>query len=112
MKGNSPTAYAPDPKNRRDFRLRRQESNQIRRQVRASAADDFVVSVPPVNGDEERFEQIGFPGFASFTKALKHDANGLVKPESFNSLLQAIDEGTQETFNKVQLGGCNRLLAN
>ncbi len=112
MKGNSPIPQESDPKDRRDFRMRRRAANEIRRKVRASAADDFVVAVPPINGDEERFEKIGFPGFASFTKALKHDAKGFVKPSSFDSLLRAIDEDTQEAFNDVQLGGGNRLLAN
>ena len=112
MQDTSPTVHASDSKDRRDFRARRRAANEIRKEVTASAADDFIVTPPPTNGDEERFEKIGFPGFASFTKALKHDDNGLVKPPSFNSLLKAIDEGTQEAFNQVKLGGGKRLLVN
>ena len=112
MQDNSPTVHSSEPKNRRDFKMRRRAANEIRKDVSANAADDFVIATPPTNGDEERFEEIGFPGFASFTKALNHDANGFVKPSSFHSLLKAIDESTQEAFNQVQLGGGNRLLAN
>lgn len=112
MQGNSPDVQELDPKDRGDFRERRRDANEIRRQARESAANEFIVDVPPTSGDEERFEQLGFPGFASFSKALAHDSNGFVQPSSFQSLLAAIDEGTQSAFNTVQLGGGERLLAN
>ena len=91
---------------------RRREARQVRNLVRNDAFDAFETSPPQNNGDEERFEQLGLPGFASFTKALRHNLIGLVEPSSFNSLLKAIDQGTQAGFETVQLGGGNRLLVN
>ena len=91
---------------------RRREARQVRNLVRNDAFDAFATSPPQNNGDEERFEQLGLPGFASFTKALKHNLMGLVEPSSFNSLLEAIEQGTQAGFENVQLGGGNRLLVN
>lgn len=97
----------------RDDEARRKEASIIRDLTRDDAFDAFVTSPPPTNGDEKRFEQLGFPGFASFTKALAHDPNnGLVKQLSYKSLKAAIQEGTQEAFEKVQLGGGERLLVN
>ncbi|MBT9312174.1 phosphatidic acid phosphatase [Leptothoe kymatousa TAU-MAC 1615] len=105
--------HTSNSKDRRDLRERRRAANEIRREVGKSASDEFIVTVPPDNGDEKRYEDIGFTGFASFTKALKHNAtNGFVEPYSFKSLLKAIDEGTQAEFNNVKLGGGERLLAN
>ncbi|MEO0377816.1 MAG: phosphatidic acid phosphatase, partial [Cyanobacteria bacterium P01_A01_bin.17] len=102
------TAYQPE----RDFPQRRNDAEQIREFTRKDASVEFSVEQPPVNGDEERFKQLGSPGFASFTKALSHNDNGLVQEQSFNSLLSAIQAGTQEAFESVQLGGGVRLLAN
>ncbi len=72
----------------------------------------FITLSLPTNGDEERYEQLGFPGFASFSKALAHNTIGLVEKSSFESLLAAIQNGTQEAFENVQLGGGKRLLVN
>lgn len=96
----------------RDFNARRDEASRLRDEKRLDAFNDFDLTEPEKNGDEGRFEYIGFPGFASFTKALSHDANGLVSPASFQSLLDAVEEGTQQAFEQVQLGGGERLLAN
>ena len=84
---------------------RRKEANTIRDRARDDEFNAFITSPPPTNGDEERFEKLGFPGFASFTKALAHDSIGLVKKLSFETLLKAIQVGTQEAFEGVQLGG-------
>ncbi len=95
-----------------NFQVRRTEASQIRDLTRDDAFNDFETSPPPDNGDEQLFQQLGFPGFASFTKALKHNPIGLVDSCSFNSLLQAIQQGTQIDFENVQLGGGERLLVN
>lgn len=103
--------YQPDlPK--RDFDNRRKQANILRDQMRNDAFQAFITSQPRTNQDEERFERLGLPGFASFTKALAHNRRGLVEPSSFESLLNAIQQGTQEAFESVQLGGGDRLLAN
>ena len=90
---------------RQDFRKRRREARRVRNIARDLARDEFIIEPPETNDDEQRFAELGLPGFASFTKALKHDANGLVVDSSFQSLLDALDEGTQEAFESVILGG-------
>lgn len=96
----------------RDFEGRRNEANSARDQKQADAFNEFDICPPETNGDEQRFEQLGFPGFASFTKALVHHGNGQVDPSSFASLIDAVQAGTQAAFEKVQLGGGVRKLAN
>ncbi|MEO1067719.1 MAG: phosphatidic acid phosphatase [Cyanobacteria bacterium J06638_6] len=105
--------YSPDGQRPgRDYEGRRNEAKAIRDRKRDDACGAFSLEIPPTNGDEERFEQIGFPGFATFTKALAHDAKGLVDGASLRSLLDAIQAGTQEALEQVQLGGGARRLAN
>lgn len=98
--------------NPRDFNARLDKVKDIRNKVRDAACDEFSTDPPETNDDEQKFKDLGEPGFASFTKALKHDNNGLVIKDSFKSLLDAIAAGTQGAFNGVTLGGGNRLLAN
>lgn len=95
-----------------DFECRQQGASLKRKQTLNDAFNAFLTSSPSINGDAERYEQIGFPGFASFTKALAHNSIGLVEQSSYESLLTAIQQGTQEAFEEVQLGGGVRLLTN
>ncbi len=96
----------------RNFEQRRREVRIKRKLTLRDAFEAFITSLPPTNGDEERFNRLGFPGFASFTKALAHNEIGLVKQPSFESLLAAIQTGTQQAFEEVELGGGERLLVN
>lgn len=101
-----------EPREERDLDARREEASELRDEIRDLAAEEFITSQPRTNGDEERFEKLNRPGFASFTKTLSHDSRGFVEEMSFDSLLDAVAEGTQEAFEGVQLGGGVRLLAN
>ncbi|MEM8714524.1 MAG: phosphatidic acid phosphatase [Cyanobacteria bacterium P01_G01_bin.4] len=102
-----------DCQNHRDLPARRDAANELRDRVCDTAVAGFDLTSPATNTDETRFEALGLPGFASFTKALKHNPdNGLVDTGSFASLLAAIDVGTQAAFETVQLGGGDRRLAN
>ncbi|MGB5635076.1 MAG: hypothetical protein WBM44_30775 [Waterburya sp.] len=96
----------------RDLSIRRKQAAKVRDLTRDDAFNDFETSTLLNNGDEKRFEKLNLPGFASFSKALKHNSIGLVSPASFNSLLEAIQKASQDGFNNVQLGGRERLLAN
>ncbi|MGB3202093.1 MAG: hypothetical protein WBA99_14410 [Nodosilinea sp.] len=96
----------------RDFEARRNDARTLRDQKRDDAFDSFDLNQPAINSDEERCEQIGFAGFASFTKALVHDDKGLVDPASLRTLLDALQIGTQEALEQVQLGGGKRRLVN
>ncbi|MGF1536865.1 MAG: phosphatidic acid phosphatase [Elainellaceae cyanobacterium] len=96
----------------RDFVARREEAAEVRNQQRDEAQGAFITDQPATNGDEARFDFLGHPGFGSFTKALCHDENGMVTETSFESLLSAVEAGTQDAFNNVILGGGKRLLAN
>ena len=95
-----------------DYEARRTEAVALRDQQRDIAANEFSVTPAPINGDEDRFKNIGLPGFASFTKSLTHNANGLVDPSSLQSLLDALEVGTQAALEQVQLGGGQRKLVN
>jgi len=95
-----------------DFEARREQAAAARDRARDDAFEEFDSTQPKTNGDEKFYADLGMPGFASFTKALAHDEKGLVHPKSFQSLLDAIQVGTQAAFEKVKLGGCVRLLAN
>ena len=98
---------------RQDFRKRRREARRVRNVARNLARSEFTTELPETNNDEQRFADLGLPGFASFTKALKHNEdNGLVIDSSFQSLLDALDEGTQEAFENVILGGAKATPAN
>jgi len=99
--------------NSKDLDPRREDAKNVRNATRDHAFNEFETDTPNSNEDEQRFQDLDFPGFASFTKALSHNsANGLVDLQSFHSLLKAIESGTQAAFEKVELGGSNRLLAN
>ena len=86
----------------KNFEQRREEAVGTRKLTIKDAFNAFITSPPPTNGDEERFENLGFPGFASFTKALAHNEIGLVEKSSFDLLRKAIQKGTQEAFESVQ----------
>lgn len=105
------TNYQQDSQ-KRNFQARQKEAAKIRDLTRDDAFNDFDTSTPPDNEDKKRFEELGLPGFASFTKALKHDSKGLVEEPSYKSLLMAIQEGNQAAFETVQLGGEVRRLVN
>ena len=91
---------------------RQQTAASTRNRTRDDASQSFSTSPPLDNGDQAQFERMGLPGFASFTKALAHDSKGFVNIDSFQSLLEAVQTGSQAAFEKVQLGGGDRLLAN
>lgn len=95
-----------------DLQARLAKIKDVRDAALKEAVEEFDTNPPKRNTDEERFKRVGFPGFASFTKALKHDTDGLIEWDSFNSLLSAISTGTQAAFNDVELGGGKRLLGN
>lgn len=89
----------------RDYDARRNEARDIRDLTRDDAFNEFSTVEPITNGDEDKYTHLGFPGFASFSKALAHNSNGLVTESSFQSLISALQTGTQNAFQSVQLGG-------
>ena len=98
-------SHESHPGSRQDLRKRRREVRRVRNIARNLARDEFIIDPPENNNDEQRFKALGLPGFASFTKALKHNDNGFVIDSSFQSLLDALDDGTQEALENVILGG-------
>ncbi len=108
-------------KRENDFKARLQKAKEVRDYTAQKACDEFETKEPKTNGDQKHFKNtsikiggrdVNLFGFGSFTKALQHDENGLVDSPSFQSLLDAIAQGTQEEFEKVILGGKNRKLVN
>ncbi len=100
------------PERNQNLEGRQQQARITRKLTLEDAFKAFIALSPSTNGDEEKYEQLGFPGFASFSKALAHNAIGLVEKSSFESLFAAIQKGTQEAFESVQLGGEERVLVN
>jgi hypothetical protein len=61
----------------------------------------------PTNGDEERYRDQAFAG--NFSKTLPHDPQtGLVIPSAYKSLLDALEDGTQEAFDAVPSGAAGK----
>lgn len=110
-----------EPRQSRDFQTRRQKAREVREKTAQAAFDEFIIEDPETNGDQQRFKNdpitvnnrnINFFGFGSYTKALKHDDIGLVEPQSFQSLLDAIAQGNQGIFEQIILGGGKRKQVN
>lgn len=61
------------------------------------------------NGDDERYPN----RFASFSKGLPHDENGIVDPNAYNQMLRAVETGDSRDWDAIPLGSVNgRKLAN
>lgn len=87
---------APSSRLEQVYRLRIQAAEAQRR---------VPVVAPEPNGDEAELPNYA----ASFTKALPHDDLGIVDPRAYQALLNALDEGSDEAFESVPLGGYARL---
>ena len=108
-------------KRKADFEDRRAKAKKVREDTAQDAFDKFDIEEPALNGDRKRFKDtyvkvnnkdVNLFGFGSFTKTLEHNEHGFVDAESFQSLLDAITEGSQDKFEKVKLGGEKRKLVN
>ncbi|MEO1014360.1 MAG: vanadium-dependent haloperoxidase [Pseudomonadota bacterium] len=78
-------------------------------EVRFAAAKSYVgkfIGQQRTNGDEGLY-----PDFrASFTKALPHDAQGLVDGRAYRQLLDALKSGQSSDFEQVPMAGDRRLV--
>lgn len=86
------SAHGPDERLARAFFLRHD-----------AALRDRQVGMPahPNNGDESRYSnRIG-----NFSKGLPHNGLGEVDPQAYHSLLEAVNSGLPENFEKILLGG-------
>jgi hypothetical protein len=93
MTGDELGPLTPDQRRERAFELRKQ------------AAEYYLTSHAPVhlsNGDDQRYKHHRY--YASFTKALPHDANAEVDPVAYETLLSALENGAPEDFEQVLLG--------
>ena len=73
-----------DCQNHRDLHARKEAAKEICNRTRDDAIAAFEINLPSTTDDENRFETLGLPGFASFTKALRHNPdNGLVETGTF-----------------------------
>ncbi len=96
------TVLADDPNTRRvEARNIRAEAARINFR---NTRDNTNLEQQPINDDEERFDD--FRG--NFTKALRHRAdNGLVRPNSYQALLDALDSRETADFEAIPLGRQN-----
>ena len=78
--------------------------------VRISAAtfqaSNTNIADQKTNGDLERYKDKR----GSYSKALSHKSNGMVKHASFSSLIHALKSGKSGDFNNIILGGARRLV--
>ncbi len=82
---------------------RRNKAKRIRRDA-AQERFEETVNNHPNNGDESLYpNKIG-----SYSKALPHDANGVVAGYAYNALLNAMQTGNPADFDIIPLGGTVR----
>ena len=55
----------------------------------------------PTNGDENRYPD----RIANFSKALPHDAKGIVQPAAYEAMLRALASGSPSDFMTIPMGG-------
>lgn len=82
---------------------RRNEAFQIRRNAAQVNRQNTPLSVQPINNDEALFSD--FRG--NFSKTLKHDANGLVRPNSYRSFIDALNSRDFDDFENIIVGRQN-----
>lgn len=83
---------------------RAERAHAVRLQA-AEAQRRLPIPEPVDNGDEQRLPR----GIASFTKCLPHDELGVVDAPAYELLLGALRSGEHEAFERVPLGGYNKL---
>ena len=86
------SAHGPEDRLARAFFLRRD-----------AALHDRQAGMPahPNNGDESRYHN----SIGNFSKGLPHNGLGEVDPQAYHSLLEAVNSGQPEHFEKILLGG-------
>ncbi len=82
---------------------RRNEARKVRREAARERFEE-TVNNHPNNGDESLYpNKIG-----NYSKALPHDANGVVAGYAYNALLNAMQTGNPADFDIIPLGGTVR----
>jgi hypothetical protein len=99
----APCSAAQDHGGDSDHRAR--ESFDLRVDA-AQQERDVATPIQMSNGDEARY-----PNFiGNFTKGLPHSETGEVEPSTYMALLEAVNEGTTDAFERVPLGGNVKLV--
>lgn len=83
---------------------KRIEAHTVKSEV-ADFDENTKVKNQPNNGDQERYSDLR----GNFGKALLHFASGLIDPNAYNSLLKALQSGSNNLFNQIILGGATKL---
>jgi hypothetical protein len=83
---------------------RRNTAYQIRHQA-AVYQKNLPLPAHLTNGDEELYAD----HIASFSKALPHDALGVVDPGAYDALIQALSSGNPGDYEAIPLGGTVKL---
>jgi hypothetical protein len=90
---------------RREYRRRRRAAFAYRVQsARLAMARNSPLLVPTNNGEER-----DYPFFASYSKALPHDALGHVDAGAYQGLLDAVATADPLLFESIPLGGTRKL---
>ncbi len=90
---------------REDLVERRTEAKNVRFAAAIAECKSTAIRVQRTNGDLYRYNDHR----GTYSKALAHDANGIVTQESLNSLIDALKSGESNEFDTIILGGSRRL---
>lgn len=84
------------------IRIARRKNEAFGVRNRAALAQMHVqVSAPVTNGDEKLHAN----ALGSYTKAMPHDAAGIVDPAAWAALVKALETGASADFERIPLGG-------
>ena len=90
---------------RREYKKRRRAALTYRVQSARLALSRNSPLLVPTNNGEER----DYPFFASYSKALPHDALGHVNPSAYQGILDAVATADPILFESIPLGGARKL---
>lgn len=102
--GNAALASSHGFWDREDLIKRRAQARDVRIAAAIAECKSTVIREQKTNGDLQRYADHR----GSYSKALAHDANGIVTDVSFNSMIDALKSGNSEKFNQIILGGARR----
>lgn len=90
------------PKSFSSARMARRKHECFEVRNRAALAQSRVkVDAPVVNGDESLFSN----ALGSYTKAMPHDAAGIVDPAAWAAFIKAVESGASADFDLIPMGG-------
>ncbi len=88
-----------------DLLARKVRTENVRIMAAAAQAMAEKVAHQKTNGDLDRYKDER----GTYSKALEHQSNGMVKDSSFKSMIKALKSGKPKDFDAIVLGGARHL---